>query len=150
MTTFQQLAFVIIKTMKSFRVCFSIFCIVLCFRFTNAASNEFGQLGSTFGNELNNIDFASIIGSPLLAVVSAQAIASRTTADFIDQLGFKQDEEGNKYVIMINFVYERLVNGSMDKYTMTLPFLTLLPIPYLEVREFRLEFKSVDALDVLK
>ncbi len=42
------------------------------------------------GKELSSIDFASMIGGPLSAVVQAQAMAAGTTVNFIKEVGFKK------------------------------------------------------------
>lgn len=43
------------------------------------------------GQELSNLNFASLIGGPLCAVVEAQTQAARATADFIKSVGFDAD-----------------------------------------------------------
>lgn len=43
------------------------------------------------GKELSSIDFASMIGGPLTAVVDAQAAAAMSTVDFIKSVGFYPD-----------------------------------------------------------
>lgn len=43
----------------------------------------------TPGQELSTIDFESLIGGPLIAVVNAQAQAALSTVNFIKQVGFK-------------------------------------------------------------
>jgi hypothetical protein len=98
------------------------------------------QAQNTFPQELNSIDFESILGGPLNAVVEAQAQAARTTAEFINDLGFTT-KNGEKHVIMVSFVYEKFVNNTFSNFSMTLPFLTLVPIPYIEIHEFVLNFK---------
>lgn len=45
------------------------------------------------GQELSSIDFRSMIGGPLTAVVEAQAQAALTTVGFIKSVGFEQDSE---------------------------------------------------------
>ena len=45
------------------------------------------------GQELASIDFAAMIGGPLIAVVRAQAQAANTTVDFIKSVGFKKPDE---------------------------------------------------------
>lgn len=42
------------------------------------------------GQELASIDFESMIGGPLIAVVNAQAQAAMSTVNFIKQVGFKK------------------------------------------------------------
>jgi len=44
----------------------------------------------TPGQELSSIDFESMIGGPLVAVVNAQAQAAMSTVNFIKEVGFKK------------------------------------------------------------
>jgi len=44
----------------------------------------------TPGQELASIDFASMIGGPLVAVINAQAQAAMSTVNFIKEVGFKK------------------------------------------------------------
>lgn len=44
----------------------------------------------TPGQELATIDFESMIGGPLIAVINAQAQAAMTTVNFIKEVGFKK------------------------------------------------------------
>lgn len=92
-----------------------------------------------FGGELSNLDFGKIIGGPLLAVIEAQSQASRMTVDFVNTLGFEV-VGGRKRVFMTDFVYESINNGTLRNFTMTLPFLTMLPIPYIIIREITIDF----------
>lgn len=45
------------------------------------------------GQELSSIDFASMLGGPLVAVVNAQAQAAMSTVNFIKEVGFKKPPE---------------------------------------------------------
>ena len=42
------------------------------------------------GQELSSIDFASMLGGPLVAVIDAQAQAAMSTVNFIKEVGFKK------------------------------------------------------------
>ena len=44
----------------------------------------------TPGQELSSLDFESMIGGPLIAVINAQAQAAISTVNFIKQVGFKK------------------------------------------------------------
>ncbi len=44
------------------------------------------------GQELSSIDFESMIGGPLIAVVNAQAQSAMTTVDFIKSVGFEHND----------------------------------------------------------
>ncbi len=46
------------------------------------------------GQELASIDFESMLGGPLIAVVNAQAQAAMSTVNFIKEVGFKKAEGG--------------------------------------------------------
>jgi hypothetical protein len=54
------------------------------------------------GDELSSIDFQSMIGGPLDAVVRAQAQSAQTSVDFIKAVVF--DEDGNTPT-MVTFSY---------------------------------------------
>lgn len=45
------------------------------------------------GQELSSIDFESMLGGPLVAVINAQAQAAMTTVNFIKEVGFKKPGE---------------------------------------------------------
>jgi len=51
------------------------------------------------GTELATLDFGNLIGGPLVAVITAQSVAARSTADFIKTVGFNPvgqlDADGN-------------------------------------------------------
>jgi hypothetical protein len=51
------------------------------------------------GTELATLDFGNLIGGPLVAVITAQSLAARSTADFIKTVGFypadQKDPDGN-------------------------------------------------------
>lgn len=51
------------------------------------------------GTELASLDFGNLIGGPLVAVITAQSLAARSTADFIKTVGFypagQKDGQGN-------------------------------------------------------
>ncbi len=55
------------------------------------------------GTELASLDFANLIGGPLDAVIKAQSMAARSTADFIKTVGF--DEDNNP--IYVDFKYPK-------------------------------------------
>jgi hypothetical protein len=47
----------------------------------------------TPGQELSSIDFESMIGGPLVAVINAQAQAAMSTVNFIKEVGFKKPDD---------------------------------------------------------
>lgn len=57
------------------------------------------------GTELSSINFGSLIGGPLCAVVEAQTQAARATADFIKTVGFDKDNKP----VYVEFKYPKEV-----------------------------------------
>lgn len=104
------------------------------------------------GDELSNLNFESMIGGPLSAVVKAQAQAAVTACDFIKAVGFDRDTDGNVTgPTMITFVYDKAVETTADDGTVTVevkafelkvPFLTMLPIPFIRVEEVKIDFNA--------
>jgi hypothetical protein len=91
------------------------------------------------GRELASLDFANLIGGPLNAVVEAQAKSAITTANFIKEVGFSKEGK----VVNVDFTYNRKNdNGSDQEFTLTLPFITMLPIPYITVTSAEIDFNA--------
>ncbi|AHK14864.1 MAG: DUF2589 domain-containing protein [Thalassolituus sp.] len=100
------------------------------------------------GDELSSIDFKSMIGGPLDAVVRAQAQSAQTSVDFIKSVGFEQD---TNIPTMVTFSYMKpiettdaqgAVTVTPTKYDLTVPILTMLPIPFIRVEETTIDFNA--------
>ena len=67
-----------------------------------------------------------------MAVVNAQAASAMTTVNFINTVGF----DANRTAVTVSFSYQSLdpTTGAELNNTITVPFLTIVPIPYLQVR----------------
>lgn len=90
------------------------------------------------GEELGAIDFESVIGGPLVAVVHAQAQAALATVDFIKSVGF---DESNK-VFNVDFKYTKTTPEGPGNYGLSVPILTIVPIPFLRIEETIVEFNA--------
>ncbi len=106
------------------------------------------------GDELSNLNFESMIGGPLSAVIQAQTQAAITSVDFIKSVGFDYDANGNiTGPTMVSFQYDKPVEkkdhegnptGEIEnvKYRLTVPFLTMLPIPFIRIEETTIDFNA--------
>ncbi len=104
------------------------------------------------GDELSSIDFSAMIGGPLSAVVKAQADSAVTSVDFIKAVGFNSDDEGNVTdPVMVTFAYDKPVESTdsegntsveVKKFSLTVPFLTMLPVPFIRVEETTIDFNA--------
>lgn len=86
---------------------------------------------------LNGIDYSALIGGPLEAAVKAQAMAARSTWEFIQQVGLNGDGV-NREAINVSFLYQK--DGEMVR--LIVPILVIVPIPMIVVDEVNVEFKA--------
>jgi hypothetical protein len=101
------------------------------------------------GDELSSLDFESMIGGPLTAVIRAQAQSAQTSVDFIKSVGFNEDDGKPT---MVSFNYDKPVEEKVDgvgtgnfvptPYSLTVPILTMLPIPFIRVEETTIDFNA--------
>lgn len=122
----------------------------------------------TPGQELASIDFESMLGGPLVAVINAQAQSAIATVNFIKEVGFKKmDDETDpeaaetKDPIYVKFKYPKEIqpyvpavvdeNGveiqpaqdpEYQDFELEVPILTMLPIPYIRIDETTIDFKA--------
>lgn len=103
-------------------------------------------------DELSSINFESMIGGPLNAVIKAQTQSAVTSVDFIKAVGFKTDENGNVTApVMVSFTYPKSVESTdnegntttkVEDYKLTVPFLTMLPVPFIRIEETTIDFNA--------
>lgn len=102
------------------------------------------------GQELSSINFESMIGGPLNAVIRAQAQSAQTSVDFIKSVGFNEDDGKPT---MVTFSYDKPVEGTdadgnpngvftPTKFDLTVPILTMLPVPFIRIEETTIDFNA--------
>jgi len=126
----------------------------------------------TPGQELSSIDFESMLGGPLVAVINAQAQAAIATTNFIKEVGFKKKEvaEGDEQTpetmgteepIYVSFKYPKETmpytpavyndegvetspakEGKFVPQILEVPILTMLPIPFIRIDEVTIDFNA--------
>lgn len=107
--------------------------------------------------ELQQIPFSHLIGSPLKAAVEAQAMAAQSTIEFIHKVGFKEPAAGPTDLVFadptadasageirsVTFSYQKKdENEELKKYSLTVPFLAITPIPYIRIDEMTIDFNA--------
>ena len=97
-----------------------------------------------------------IIGGPLQAVVKAQALAASSTVDFIQQVGLNPPPIGGgaQTARTVDFSFQRRVpareeedgEGSdvltTETVQLTVPLLTIIPVPFIRVKEATIDFEA--------
>lgn len=114
-------------------------------------------------SELRQIPFGFLIGQPLKAAIEAQALAAKTTIEFIEKVGFvppdpdadplfsdeTRDADVGK-VRNVTFQYKkRDENDQEQSFSLTVPILSIVPIPSLRIDEMTINFtaKLTDAIE---
>lgn len=110
--------------------------------------------------ELQQIPFAHLIGSPLKAAVEAQALAAQSTIEFIHKVGFKQpaglgaadtdlvfadvtDNADAGELRSVTFKYTKKdENDELKDFSLTVPFLAITPIPFIRIEEMTIDFNA--------
>ncbi|OWV02408.1 hypothetical protein B7994_00800 [Fibrobacter sp. UWR2] len=87
---------------------------------------------------LNGIDYSALIGGPLQAAITAQAMAAKSTWEFIQQVGLNTNADGNKEAVNVTFTYQK--DGNLT--TMIVPILTIVPIPMIVIDKVQIDFKA--------
>lgn len=102
-------------------------------------------------NALSSLPFHSLIGGPLVAAVRAQSLAARETASFIQNVGFETTVDDKSKVTsrkarMVTFSYTKVTpantGDNKEEVTLSVPLLTILPIPYLRIDDMSIHFKA--------
>ncbi|MBP7133541.1 MAG: DUF2589 domain-containing protein [Aquabacterium sp.] len=101
------------------------------------------------GDEIANLDFAAMIGGPLNAVIKAQAQSAITSVDFIKSVGFDKDGKVEQVAFeYMKTVPEKDAQGKLTgnykdvKQKLSVPLLTMLPIPFIRVEETTIDFNA--------
>jgi hypothetical protein len=108
----------------------------------------------SIGQELSSIDFQSMIGGPLNAVIKAQAQSAQTSVDFIKSVGFNAADAATDpgKPTMVTFEYDKpieskdpntgVITVTPTPFKLTVPILTMLPIPFIRVEEVTIDFNA--------
>ncbi|MEG2099638.1 MAG: DUF2589 domain-containing protein [Mucinivorans sp.] len=88
---------------------------------------------------LRALPFGNIIGGPLKACIKAQAMAARTSWDFIQEVGLHTDPQtGEKKTVNVSFQF--IKDGRVAQ--LNVPLLTIVPIPYIAIHTIDISFKA--------
>ena len=94
--------------------------------------------GNVALGQLSALPFKNIIGGPLTAAIEAQALAAKTTIDFIREAGM-QEVNGKLEAINVEFSFQ---DGTGAFRRLRVPILTVIPIPFIVIDTVDIEFKA--------
>ncbi len=102
---------------------------------------------------LRSLPFGRVIGGPMTAAIQAQSLAAQATVNFIKEVGFTHTDEDNDdlgVVRNVTFKYKRksvagveeTSNDGEEEVSLTVPILTIVPIPYIRIDELTIQFTA--------
>ncbi|MCR9244622.1 MAG: DUF2589 domain-containing protein [bacterium] len=87
------------------------------------------------------LEFGSLIGAQLTALIEAEAEGAEKTAEFIESVGFDRQPDGSMKLRMVTFEMERRdTDGTSRVHRISMPIITLVPIPMLTIESATLAF----------
>lgn len=106
--------------------------------------------------ELRQIPFGYLIGEPMKAAIEAQGLAAKTTVEFIEKVGFVPKDAAQDMLFIdetkdadagtvrnVTFKYKKVdENGADQEVSLTVPVLSIVPIPYLRIDELTIDFTA--------
>ncbi len=106
--------------------------------------------------ELRQIPFGYLIGAPLKASIEAQALAAKTTIEFIEKVGFIPADTDQDMLFIdetkdadagevrnVTFSYKKIDENEDEKEVeLTVPILAIVPIPYIRLEEVNIDFTA--------
>ena len=102
-------------------------------------------------NAARSIPFDNLIGGPLTACVNAQAQAANTTIEFIKGVCTNHNDTGknksadNKIHETASLKFSFMQNNK--ERVLTVPLLTIVPIPYFQIDSVKLNFRADMSFD---
>lgn len=104
-------------------------------------------------DNLRNMPFSVIIGQPLKAIIEAQEVAALSTIRFIKEVGIITNtdnkepfEETTKDALLgdirnVTFKYKKNREGAEEVVELSVPILTIVPIPFIRIASSEIDFK---------
>lgn len=96
---------------------------------------------SDIANQFSGLPISDLIGGPLMAAAKAQIALAQTTSEFINTVGFEQDEKGNNTTMRkADFSYKQLIDGEEKDMVLSVPLLTMVKVPSLAIKTVNIQF----------
>lgn len=103
---------------------------------------------AALGQEVQVVPISTMIGGSLSAVVQAQVQAAQSTIKFIQTYGFEATPPTTSASVLgkarsVTFQYESIdEDGVRDQNLINVPFLSIMPIPYIRVESTEVDFSA--------
>lgn len=104
--------------------------------------DELANIGEAF----TGLPISDLIAGPILAACDAQVILAKAAAQFIDDIGLQEGEDGSLHARTVDFTMNRPVtqaDGSVTQSSMAIqaPLLAIVNVPSLSVKHITVDFE---------
>jgi len=94
--------------------------------------------------ELRALPLEYVISAPMTGAIKAQAMAARSTINFIEKIGLKKIK-GKTQVNMIDFIYssphkDMDMSDKSATNTLSVPLLSIIPVPFIRIKDMNIKF----------
>lgn len=105
---------------------------------------------ANIGAELQQLPLGYLLGAPLKSAIEAQALAAKTTVDFIQKVGLVEDppDSGEYKVRSADFTFIQPIPdpnnpGSFKEQEtkLTVPILSIVPVPFIRISDLNVSFE---------
>src|SRR4051812_33746437 len=106
---------------------------------------------ANIGAELQSLPLEYMLGAPLMAVIKAQALAAQTTISFVETVGLEAKDPANPDELSLRTAEFTFIQPVSDPATpgavvereakLTVPLLSLAPIPFIRVSDLNVSFE---------
>lgn len=106
---------------------------------------------ANIGAELQALPLEYMLGTPMTAVIKAQALAAQTTIDFIEKVGLEEDPNSPTGELIVRTAEFSFIQPIPDPANpgavierdakLTVPLLSLTPIPFIRVSDLNVSFE---------
>lgn len=91
-------------------------------------------------DSLSKIEFGKLIASPISACIDAQASACIATSRYVKEFGFEKNNDNDILDAKSVKFYFNTPDGKAKR--LTVPLISLVPLPYLQIKDVDLSFKT--------
>lgn len=103
---------------------------------------------ANIGAELQQLPLGFLLGAPMKSVIEAQALAAKTTVDFINNVGLEEDAAGELKVRSADFSFTQPIpdpnnpGATIEQESkLTVPLLSIVPVPFIRVSDLNVTFE---------
>lgn len=97
-------------------------------------------------NSFGSVELEQLLSAPISALIGADSHGAKATVDFIRQVGFVSNKDEDPYQFgslrTISFQYKSTdAKGNTVEKVLTVPLLSIVPIPMLSIEEAEIDLK---------